>query len=96
MLQTIEAQRDKASFCSTSLSIVPQDNDVISINNTLCGIFRKAINLAYPNILDPPVIVTTTNNSKYGDYQCNSAMRLAQQLSSSSKDFNYSLLFQYF
>ncbi|XP_014470943.1 PREDICTED: arginine--tRNA ligase, cytoplasmic [Dinoponera quadriceps] len=80
--RTIEAQRGKVPLGPTSLSVVSQD-DVISINNTLCDIFRKAINLAYPNVSDPPVIITTSNNPKFGDYQCNSAMPLAQQLSSS-------------
>ncbi|XP_011151941.2 arginine--tRNA ligase, cytoplasmic [Harpegnathos saltator] len=81
--RTIEAQRAKVSSDSTSLSVVSQDSDVISINNTLCDIFREAIHLAYPDISDPPVIVTTSNNLKFGDYQCNSAMPLAQHLSSS-------------
>lgn len=92
--QTIETQRGKAPFDSTSLSVVSQSNNVISINNTLCDMFQKAINLAYPEVADPPVIVTTSSNAKFGDYQCNSAMPLAQQLSSSGKDFNCSL--QYF
>lgn len=58
---------------------------VISINNTLCEIFRKAITAAYPDVLNSPIIVTISNNPKFGDYQCNSAMPLAQQLSSSGK-----------
>lgn len=63
-------------------------SNIISINNTLCEIFRKAITAAYPNVLNPPVIVTNSNNPKFGDYQCNSAMPLAQQLSSSGKHFS--------
>lgn len=73
--------------------------DVISINDTLCEIFRKAINAAYPDVPDPPVIVTTSNNPKFGDYQCNSAMPLAQQLSSSGKPqsaFTFSSNISYF
>ncbi|XP_011630540.1 arginine--tRNA ligase, cytoplasmic [Pogonomyrmex barbatus] len=57
--------------------------DVISINDTLSELFRKAINTAYPNITDPPVVVTVSSNPKFGDYQCNSAMPLAHQLSNS-------------
>lgn len=60
-------------------------SNVISINNTLCEIFRKAITAAYPDVLNPPIIVTISSNSKFGDYQCNSAMPLAQQLNSSGK-----------
>lgn len=58
----------------------------ISIRENLYTIFHKAISAAYPDIVDPPVIVTTSSNPKFGDYQCNSAMPLAQQLSSSGKN----------
>jgi len=64
------------------MSNISESSDVISINNTLSKIFQKAINEAYPNVSNPPVIITTSSNAKYGDYQCNSAMPLAQQLSS--------------
>ncbi|XP_072745001.1 arginine--tRNA ligase, cytoplasmic [Anoplolepis gracilipes] len=76
LTRTIQAERDKASALSNTF----QSN--ISINNTLYEIFQRAITAAYPDILNPPVIVTTSNNPKFGDYQCNSAMPLAQQLSS--------------
>lgn len=61
---------------------ISESSDVISINSTLSKIFQKSINEAYPNVSNPPVIVTTSNNVKFGDYQCNSAMPLARQLSS--------------
>lgn len=64
------------------MSNISESNDVISINNTLFKLFQKAINEAYPNVADPPVVVTTSNNPKFGDYQCNSAMPLARLLSS--------------
>ncbi|XP_012229358.2 arginine--tRNA ligase, cytoplasmic isoform X1 [Linepithema humile] len=76
--RTIETLKDKSS----TMPNISESNDVISINNTLCKIFQKAINEAYPNVSNPPVIVTTSNNPKFGDYQCNSAMPLARQLSS--------------
>ncbi|XP_029673443.1 arginine--tRNA ligase, cytoplasmic [Formica exsecta] len=78
LTRTIEAERNKASAMSNT-----SQSNVISINNTLCEIFRKAITAAYPDVLNPPIIVTVSSNSKFGDYQCNSAMPLAQQLNSS-------------
>lgn len=40
--------------------------------------FSQAIASAYPDIIDPPVIITLSgNNPKFGDYQCNSALPLA-------------------
>ncbi|XP_070161394.1 arginine--tRNA ligase, cytoplasmic [Polyergus mexicanus] len=77
LTRTIESERNKASAMSNT-----SQNNVISINNTLREIFRKAIIAAYPDVLNPPIIVTISSNSKFGDYQCNSAMPLAQQLSS--------------
>lgn len=68
------------------MSNTPQSN-TISINSTLWDIFHRAITAAYPNVLNPRVIVTTSNNPKFGDYQCNNAMPLAQELSSSGKNF---------
>jgi len=59
--------------------------DTISIKDNLCTVFHKAISAAYPDVVDPPVIVTTSSNLKFGDYQCNSAMPLARQLSNSGK-----------
>ncbi|XP_039304484.1 probable arginine--tRNA ligase, cytoplasmic isoform X3 [Solenopsis invicta] len=55
--------------------------ETLSIRDQLCSIFHKAISTTYPDITDPPVIVTTSSNPKFGDYQCNSAMPLAQLLS---------------
>lgn len=60
--------------------------NTISIRDNLYIIFHKAISAAYPDIVDPPVIVTTSSNPKFGDYQCNSAMPLSQQLSNSGKN----------
>ncbi|XP_011877440.1 PREDICTED: arginine--tRNA ligase, cytoplasmic [Vollenhovia emeryi] len=76
--RTVEMQRnkldDRMELFGTAYTI--------SIRDHLCTVFCKAISAAYPHIVDPPVIVTTGSNPKFGDYQCNSAMPLAQQLSS--------------
>ncbi|CAK1555598.1 unnamed protein product [Leptosia nina] len=61
--------------------------DIMSIEGTICvmdelkNIFAIAIELAYPDLDDPPVVITLSgNNPKFGDYQCNSAMPISQLL----------------
>ncbi|XP_018306373.1 arginine--tRNA ligase, cytoplasmic [Mycetomoellerius zeteki] len=82
--RTVEVQRDKLDNKMGLFGTA----DTISIKDNLSTVFHKAISAAYPDVLDPPVIVTTSSNPKFGDYQCNSAMRLAQQLSSSGTKIN--------
>lgn len=62
-------------------------SDIKSIEGTLCvvdelkNIFAIAIESAYPDLEDPPVVITLSgNNPKFGDYQCNSAMPISQLL----------------
>lgn len=84
LVKTIEDLKSKSS----TMSDISESSNVISVNNILCQIFEKAIKEAYPNVSDPPIIVTTSNNPKFGDYQCNSAMPLAQRLSSGGTKTN--------
>ncbi|CAL7949117.1 unnamed protein product [Xylocopa violacea] len=72
--RTIEAERAKAQ-CEMKIT-----NNVISIYDTLYDLFEKAISAAYPDICDPPVVVTSSSYPKFGDYQCNSAMPLCKLL----------------
>lgn len=62
-------------------------SDIKSIEGTICvvdelkNIFAIAIESAYPDLEDPPVVITLSgNNPKFGDYQCNSAMPISQLL----------------
>ncbi|XP_056630982.1 arginine--tRNA ligase, cytoplasmic [Diorhabda sublineata] len=49
-----------------------------SINDILFNLFSTAISTAFPDITDPPVTIALAGtNPKFGDYQCNSAMPLA-------------------
>ncbi|KOC69271.1 Arginine--tRNA ligase, cytoplasmic [Habropoda laboriosa] len=75
--RTIEAERAKSQ---NEMEVT--ENNVISVYETLFNIFQKAILTTYPDICDPPIIVTSSSNPKFGDYQCNSAMPLCKQLSS--------------
>ncbi|KAJ8922595.1 hypothetical protein NQ315_007625 [Exocentrus adspersus] len=50
-----------------------------SITEVLTNLFSSAICFAFPDITDPPVMIAlSAPNSKFGDYQCNSAMALAK------------------
>ncbi|XP_023931228.1 arginine--tRNA ligase, cytoplasmic isoform X2 [Lingula anatina] len=57
-------------------------NNMLSIASILQDIFKQAINQAYPDLANPPLVVTVSTNEKFGDYQCNSAMGIAQILKS--------------
>lgn len=49
-----------------------------SIQETLNSLFNQAILAAFPDITDAPVVISVSgNNPKFGDYQCNSAMPIA-------------------
>ncbi|KAK9710834.1 tRNA synthetases class I (R) [Popillia japonica] len=50
---------------------------MMSIQDNLYEIFQQAITEAIIDITDPPIVITLANNVKFGDYQCNSAMPIA-------------------
>lgn len=54
-----------------------------SISVQLEELFLEAIKKSYPDIPDPPVVISASGNPKFGDYQCNSAMSLSKQLGAS-------------
>ncbi|XP_038596353.1 arginine--tRNA ligase, cytoplasmic [Tachyglossus aculeatus] len=53
---------------------------MININSRLQEVFGYAIKAAYPDLENPPLAVTPSQQSKFGDYQCNSAMSITQML----------------
>ncbi|XP_063927606.1 arginine--tRNA ligase, cytoplasmic [Zophobas morio] len=59
-------------------SPAPRDSTRMqNIQEILAEVFSQAIASACPDITDPPVVITLGNNPKFGDYQCNSAMQIA-------------------
>ena len=76
--RTIEAERGKTQGAMKATGTC----NATSVYDTLFDLFEKAISAVYPNVSNPPVIITSSNNPKFGDYQCNSAMSLTKQLSS--------------
>uniref|UniRef100_A0A672KKA0 Arginine--tRNA ligase, cytoplasmic n=1 Tax=Sinocyclocheilus grahami TaxID=75366 RepID=A0A672KKA0_SINGR len=53
---------------------------MLNINQCLQQIFGEAISTAYPGIENAPLTVTLNQQAKFGDYQCNSAMPMAQMM----------------
>lgn len=51
---------------------------MININSCLQEVFGAAIQAAYPDLENPPLVVTPSQQPKFGDYQCNSAMGITQ------------------
>lgn len=65
-----------------------EDNSpkMLSIQEELEKIFLDGITEAFPDIVDPPVIISVSSKDpKFGDYQCNSAMSLSKLLSGQGK-----------
>ncbi|CAH4029941.1 arginine--tRNA ligase, cytoplasmic [Pieris brassicae] len=71
----------KAKNRPTLISNIKSIEGTICVIDELKKIFTIAIGSAYPELDDPPVVITLSgNNPKFGDYQCNSAMPISQLL----------------
>lgn len=64
--QSLQAERSKPT------------KNMININRRLQEVFGCAIKAAYPDLENPPLLVTPSQQPKFGDYQCNSAMGISQ------------------
>ncbi|XP_003782010.1 arginine--tRNA ligase, cytoplasmic [Otolemur garnettii] len=65
-----------------------QTKNMININSRLQEVFGRAIKAAYPDLENAPLIVTPSQQPKFGDYQCNSAMGISQMLKSKEQKVN--------
>lgn len=65
-LQSLQAERNKPT------------KNMININSRLQEIFGCAIRAACPGLENPPLVVTPSQQPRFGDYQCNSAMGISQ------------------
>ena len=54
------------------------DNCMVDVSESIKDLFDAAIQAAYPNIPDTMVGVNTSQQQRFGDYQCNSAMGISQ------------------
>lgn len=51
---------------------------MLNISQRLQEIFGLAIRTSYPELENPPLALAPNQQPKFGDYQCNSAMAMAQ------------------
>uniref|UniRef100_A0A4W6G6J7 Arginine--tRNA ligase, cytoplasmic n=1 Tax=Lates calcarifer TaxID=8187 RepID=A0A4W6G6J7_LATCA len=63
--------QEERTYCSKSM---------MNINQRLQEVFGEAIRASCPELDNPPLAVTPNQQAKFGDYQCNSAMAMAQML----------------
>lgn len=78
------AEKNKSGINPNDVSC-KEERSFYSIQNTLVSIFKEAIQRAFPELKNAPVVIAASNNSKFGDYQCNSAMPIVQLLKSEGK-----------
>ncbi|KAK6624534.1 hypothetical protein RUM44_011393 [Polyplax serrata] len=67
---------------------ISDEKSLYSIQNALFNIFKHAINKAYPQFPQAPVVVASSSHAKFGDYQCNSAMPIMQLLKAQGSKSN--------
>jgi len=79
-LQSILTEKQKGSIVETTpVANASSAKHMISILKYVTALFETAIKSAYPDIADQiPVAVSPAAQEKFGDYQCNSAMTIAQ------------------
>ncbi|MED6234945.1 Arginine--tRNA ligase, cytoplasmic [Ataeniobius toweri] len=63
--------QEETTHCSKSM---------LNIIQRLQDVFSEAIRTSFPELDNPPLAVTPNQQAKFGDYQCNSAMAMAQML----------------
>ncbi|MEQ2214645.1 hypothetical protein XENOCAPTIV_015003, partial [Xenoophorus captivus] len=63
--------QEETTHCSKSM---------LNIIQRLQDVFGEAIRTSFPELDNPPLAVTPNQQAKFGDYQCNSAMAMAQNL----------------
>ena len=64
---------------SKSLGNTMTTADPIGLRGELGALFQQAIKTAYPDVVDP-VVLMPCGQAKFGDYQCNNAMGLFGKL----------------
>uniref|UniRef100_A0A8C9WDT1 Arginine--tRNA ligase, cytoplasmic n=1 Tax=Scleropages formosus TaxID=113540 RepID=A0A8C9WDT1_SCLFO len=56
------------------------NKNMLNINQHLQKLFGDAIRMAFPDLQNPPLSVAPSQQGRFGDYQCNSAMAMAQMM----------------
>lgn len=68
----------KKSLQEDSLS--QRGKAMLNINQRLQEVFGEAIQASCPELDNPPLSIAPSQQAKFGDYQCNSAMSMSQML----------------
>ncbi|XP_068187076.1 arginine--tRNA ligase, cytoplasmic [Antennarius striatus] len=58
----------------------PRSGSMVDISQRLQELFAEAIQASFPELENPPLAVAPNQQARFGDYQCNSAMAMAQML----------------
>jgi len=65
LMQSIQEEKEKSA------------DHMVNIVTTLVSVFERGVHAAFPDV-SVAVVVTPAAQEKFGDYQCNSAMNIAQ------------------
>ncbi|CAB3377557.1 Hypothetical predicted protein [Cloeon dipterum] len=80
LMRAIKREESASGSQSNPKSVPMKGEGMLSIQGILNDVFAEAIRNAYPDLPEAPVIIMPSSNAKFGDYQCNSAMSMAQAL----------------
>ncbi|XP_047345996.1 arginine--tRNA ligase, cytoplasmic [Vespa velutina] len=81
--KAIETKRSKPQTQIMSVLTDTSVSNGISILEILFNLFQNAIAAAYPNLVDPPIVIAVSSNAKFGDYEFSSSMQIVRLLNTS-------------
>ncbi|KAF3841170.1 hypothetical protein F7725_007032 [Dissostichus mawsoni] len=83
----LEQLRDENAKLKYRLNVLKREERTVHCGKSMTNIlhrleeiFCEAIRAAYPELEDPPLSVASSQQPRFGEYQCNSAMAIAQIL----------------
>uniref|UniRef100_A0A8C9UB62 Arginine--tRNA ligase, cytoplasmic n=1 Tax=Scleropages formosus TaxID=113540 RepID=A0A8C9UB62_SCLFO len=83
-LAELREENARLKYRLNILKRVSQSNqfnkNMLNINQHLQKLFGDAIRMAFPDLQNPPLSVAPSQQGRFGDYQCNSAMAMAQMM----------------
>lgn len=92
-LERLRVENSKLKYQITHLKRSIQEekeksaDHMVNIVTTLVSVFERGVHAAFPDV-SVAVVVTPAAQEKFGDYQCNSAMNIAQLLKQADKKVN--------
>ncbi|XP_035733678.1 arginine--tRNA ligase, cytoplasmic-like isoform X1 [Vespa mandarinia] len=86
--KAIETKRSKPQTQIMSVLTDTSVSNGISILEILFNLFQNAIAAAYPNLVDPPIVIAVSSNAKFGDYEFSSSMQIVRLLNTSGTKTN--------